>query len=378
MSGLYESDDFPFYKGSYQQEPYPEPPLFNHHGCNDFKILQEMYKPELYIPPTNVLTERNVNNSENHGQTAESTETFQEHVDKPDTTEVSDDENMRMKSKGARKRKRPIPKGKPPYSYIALISMAICNSPERKLALSDIYKFIIERYPYYRDHENQKGWKGSIRHNLALNECFVKLPRKAGQKGHEWSIDPDYVDMFDHGSFLRRRYRFKEGGKQKIRHVSAPDALCIPRNVDFKALTGPLGQDRYIPSITTPDNKSSQSNLWNPFIKSPSDGSSLSPFDSPGTDSLSPSSQPSQDVPSNTNSPDNQQSPNGFWYGQGFTSFPGLMPNSNFPKIDTSFMGYNSLMGSNVCKAQPFMFNHIPQNKMYVVNSGTGAPVWSP
>jgi hypothetical protein len=66
-------------------------------------MLQEMYKPELYIPPTNVLTERNVNNSEDHGQTAESTETFQEHVHKPDITEVSDDENMRMKNKGARK-----------------------------------------------------------------------------------------------------------------------------------------------------------------------------------------------------------------------------------------------------------------------------------
>ena len=132
------------------------------------------------------------------------------------------------KSSGSRKRKRPIPKGKPPYSYIALISMAICNNHERKLTLSDIYKFITDKFQYYREHPNAKGWRGSIRHNLALNDCFVKLPRRPGMKGHEWAIDPEYEDMFDHGSFLRRRYRFKDGSRKKSRHSSAPSTLETP------------------------------------------------------------------------------------------------------------------------------------------------------
>ncbi|BET00479.1 Hypothetical protein NTJ_13295 [Nesidiocoris tenuis] len=108
-----------------------------------------------------------------------------------------------VKKSGARRQE------KPPYSYIALIVMAIQASPTKRLTLSEIYTFLQQRFPFFRGA--YQGWKNSVRHNLSLNECFIKLPKGLGRpgKGHYWTIDPGSELMFEEGSFRRRPRGFR-------------------------------------------------------------------------------------------------------------------------------------------------------------------------
>ena len=98
---------------------------------------------------------------------------------------------------------------KPPYSYIALTAMALMRCPEKMLPLSDIYKFIMDNFPYYR--KNTQRWQNSLRHNLSFNDCFIKIPRRPDRpgKGAYWTLHPKAIAMFENGSLLRRRKRFK-------------------------------------------------------------------------------------------------------------------------------------------------------------------------
>lgn len=98
---------------------------------------------------------------------------------------------------------------KPPYSYISLTAMAIWSSSEKMLPLNEIYRFITDRFPYYR--KNTQRWQNSLRHNLSFNDCFIKVPRRPDRpgKGAYWALHPQAFDMFENGSLLRRRKRFK-------------------------------------------------------------------------------------------------------------------------------------------------------------------------
>lgn len=104
---------------------------------------------------------------------------------------------------------------KPPYSYISLTAMAIWSSPDKMLSLNEIYKYITDRFPYYRT--NTQRWQNSLRHNLSFNDCFIKVPRRPDRpgKGSYWTLHPKAFDMFANGSLLRRRKRFKLGKQDK-------------------------------------------------------------------------------------------------------------------------------------------------------------------
>lgn len=49
---------------------------------------------------------------------------------------------------------------KPPYSYATLITYAINSSPKGRMTLNEIYTWICNNFPYYRDAGT--GWKVSL------------------------------------------------------------------------------------------------------------------------------------------------------------------------------------------------------------------------
>ena len=86
----------------------------------------------------------------------------------------------------------------------------------------EIYKFIQDRYPFYNEQTAHR-WQNSIRHNLSLNDCFVKISRTGSDgsslvgsksKGNYWTLHDKATNMFGNGtSFLRRSTRFKTRAK---------------------------------------------------------------------------------------------------------------------------------------------------------------------
>lgn len=96
---------------------------------------------------------------------------------------------------------------KPQHSYIGLIAMAILSSPESRLVLSQIYDWILEKFPYFRSRG--PGWRNSVRHNLSLNDCFIKAGRSPNGKGHFWAVHPCCVEDFKKGDFRRRKAQRK-------------------------------------------------------------------------------------------------------------------------------------------------------------------------
>ncbi|XP_036374994.1 forkhead box Q2 [Megalops cyprinoides] len=144
-----------------------------------------------------------------HGQEKEAEGSEEEHEEEPGKGEGREGDSSSEN-----------PQDKPTQSYIALISMAILASEEKKLLLCDIYQWIMDHYPYFKSKD--KNWRNSVRHNLSLNECFVKAGRSDNGKGHFWAIHPANIQDFSKGDYQRRRAR------RRIRRAAGQLPYSLP------------------------------------------------------------------------------------------------------------------------------------------------------
>uniref|UniRef100_F1KR30 Forkhead box protein O n=1 Tax=Ascaris suum TaxID=6253 RepID=F1KR30_ASCSU len=79
-------------------------------------------------------------------------------------------------------------------SYADLITQAIVSSPEKRLTLSQVYEWMVQNVPYFRDKgdsNSSAGWKNSIRHNLSLHSRFMRIQNEGAGKSSWWVINPD-------------------------------------------------------------------------------------------------------------------------------------------------------------------------------------------
>ena len=136
---------------------------------------------------------------------------------------------------------------KPKLSYKKLISMAIKDSHYKMLKLTDIYAWILARYPGF--NANRTGFQNSVRHNLSLNKVFIKvnLPGVANNgKGNYWTINPKFEDSSNTGpGHPRDPIMESRQLAQRLASVSPNLSVtpCSPQ-LSLPDKTGPLKEEK--------------------------------------------------------------------------------------------------------------------------------------
>lgn len=145
-------------------------------------------------------------------------------------------------------------------SYADLITQAIGSAPEKRLTLSQIYEWMVQNVPYFKDKgdsNSSAGWKNSIRHNLSLHNRFMRVQNEGTGKSSWWMINPDAKP----GKSARRRATSMETSKFEKRRGRVKKKVEALRN----------GLD------ATPSPSSSISESLDLFPESPLHGFQLSP-----------------------------------------------------------------------------------------------------
>ena len=121
-----------------------------------------------------------------------------------------------------------------PYSAVVLIAMAISQSAHKKLSLGNICEVILQKFPYYQKHETVL--RRSVRHNLGVNDCFVKVSLECYPQGEAddhkeclWKLDSSSAEMFKYDTLSspRQRHFYYELSEKPYAEATTPPPVLL-------------------------------------------------------------------------------------------------------------------------------------------------------
>jgi forkhead box protein N len=123
---------------------------------------------------------------------------------------------------------------RPPCSYSCLIAMSLKASPTGCLPVHEIYRFVEQEYPFYKTAP--EGWKNSIRHNLSMNQNFIKIQRPDGfqtKKGYYWAANPTRQHILD----LEMERALKAMGRELVENSDTASKSHVTNSVIEEQVT---------------------------------------------------------------------------------------------------------------------------------------------
>lgn len=183
-----------------------------------------------FISPTILQTSSSSSNATSSSiytpQVATSNESSSEDEDSMGEEEDENKENESSSKKPVKSSKKNSDSNlpsKPPKPYLEIIANAVLSSPVKMMQLHEIYAYMECKYAYFAMNVN-KSWRNSVRHNLSLNECFIKAARGTNGKGNYWRIHPLCEREFVRGNFRRKTFKqlIRAGTQHRHQHQQQP------------------------------------------------------------------------------------------------------------------------------------------------------------
>ncbi|XP_052850125.1 forkhead box protein O isoform X4 [Drosophila gunungcola] len=153
-------------------------------------------------------------------------ENFVEPTDELDSTKASNqqlapgDSQQAIQNANAAKKNSSRRNAWGNLSYADLITHAIGSATDKRLTLSQIYEWMVQNVPYFKDKgdsNSSAGWKNSIRHNLSLHNRFMRVQNEGTGKSSWWMLNPEAKP----GKSVRRRAASMETSRYEKRRGRA-------------------------------------------------------------------------------------------------------------------------------------------------------------